>query len=430
LQFGADPGGSRDSSDAFAQAIRQLDVVQIPAGTFQVANVALRGGVALAGEGEASVLRQKAGAAFAFVCDSGSADPSANMRGIAIRNLQLRGGCDVEGFSEHSHLLSLNGVSDVMIERVLFRGFRGDGIYLGSGHTGGTERHNQRIVVRDCVFDGINRENRNGISVIDGDDVAIEKCRFLDMTRHDMPGAIDLEPDANAFHVVRNVRISGNAFRGIGGSATIALYVPKRLRLPVGNIVVEDNVFEDTRETALALVQLFAPPLGAPGQGIVVRGNRVQGRNARAFDLRGVAGVDLRYNRFEGATQSAAIGHREPRDAVRNIALHGNKFIGCGSEEGAAVSVFSVSLLVFADNEWIDCGDGRADSCAVDFVEGASERVSFSGNRFASPSGKTKIAIRREAAHRLDANSNVYASDNVVDGRLRNAFDAKGRVPR
>lgn len=395
LQFEADPSGKKDSSAAFAEAIKQLDVVNVPAGTFQVGNVELRAGLRLVGESESSVIRQRSDAAFAFICDSGSADPSANVRGIAIKNLQLRGNCDTEGFSEHILLLSLNGVSDALIEKVVFRGFRGDGCYLGSGHKAQSERHNQRVVVRDCQFNGINHENRNGLSVIDCDSLVVERCRFTKMTRHNMPGAMDLEPDANAFHVIRNIRLSSNTFGDIGGSATISLYVPKQLSKLPSQIVVEDNAIVGTETTAFAFVQLWAPPPGGPSQAIVLRNNRVSGRHARPFELRGVSGVEVRNNRFEGATKAAEIGNRAARDAVRNIALRGNKVERCGSEQGTAVSVFSANLLVFAENEWIDCGNGQLNSSAVDFVDGASQAVSFSRNRFSSPSGMTRIAIRK-----------------------------------
>jgi hypothetical protein len=430
LQFDADPSGKKDSSASFTEAIKQFDVVTVPAGTFQLGNIELRAGLTLVGAGELSIIWQKPGAAFAFICDSGSANPSSNVRGIAIKNLQLRGSCDTEGFSEHIHLLSLDGVSDALIEKVVFRGFRGDGFYLGSGHKAQSERHNQRVVVRDCLFDGINHENRNGLSVIDCDGLVVERCRFTRMTRHDMPGAIDLEPDANAFHVIRDIQISGNHFSDIGGSATIALYVPRQLSTLPTKIMVEDNVIEGTEKTAFAFVQLWAPPAGGPGQSIVMRNNRVWGRHARPFDLRGVSGVELRNNRFEGATQAAEIGNREARDAVRNIALRGNKFERCGSEQGTAVSVFNANLLVFAENEWIDCGNGKPNSSAVDFVDGASQAVSFSRNRFSSPRGKTLIAIRKEATHHFNADSNTFGKDNVIENNLANAFEARQRAAR
>src|SRR4029079_9826658 len=140
-----------------------FDIVNVPAGTFLVHNLPLRAGLTLAGGGEASVLRSKTGPGFALLCDSGSPDLASNVRGIVVRNLQLRGSCDTDGFEEHQHLASLNGVSDVTFHNVIFRGFRGDGLYVGSGwNSPKAERHNRNVLVRSCTFDGINHQNRNG----------------------------------------------------------------------------------------------------------------------------------------------------------------------------------------------------------------------------------------------------------------------------
>lgn len=426
-EFGADPSGQRDSSEAFAQAIAKSDSVTIPEGTYLVGDVKLRTHLTLAGRGEGTILRQKPGARFALTCDSGSPDLASNLTGLVIKDLQLRGSCDTEGFSEFIHLLSLNGVTDASLSRVVFRGFRGDGLYIGSSNDGKAERHNLRVTVRDCVFDGINNENRNGISVIDCDGLVVEKCRFVNVSRANMPGAIDLEPNASAFHVIRNVRIAGNTFQSIGGGVgTVSMYISTALAAMPKNIVVEDNMIRNANSTAFSFMQNVPPSAGAPSQGIVVRRNQVSGKYQRPFVMRGVVGVELSDNRFSDATQSALIGYREARDVVREMTLRSNVFERCGSEGGVGVSVFTVKGLAFVENEWKDCGNGKPNSYAVDFNLGTSERVSFTRNRFLSPNGRTAFAVQKEAAHRFDAGANEFV-DNVVDTRLRNAFDAGRR---
>jgi hypothetical protein len=389
LDFGADPTGATDSSAAFQTAINNLDFVDVPAGTYQAGGVVLRGGTTLAGDGERSVIRQRTGERFAFTCDSGSSDRRVNLCDITVRDLQLRGTCDVDGFSEFVHLLSLNGVTRATAERVIFRGFRGDGLYIGSANVAGKERHNIDVVVRNCLFDGINLQNRNAISVIDCDGLLIHSCCFVDVTRTDMPGAIDLEPDANPFHVVRNLRITGNRFTRVGGAGSIVLYVPARLRHMPSNIVIEYNTIESTKGAAFVLVQIVEPPADALPQAIVIRGNTVMGHYAKDFELRGLTGVEILENVFEGATQTSLIGGHDPGDVVRDVTLRRNTFKRCGSEAGVGVSVADVDGLEVTGNMWTDCGNG-APASAVAFADGRSRRVVWSGNRFVSPNSRTR----------------------------------------
>ena len=62
----------------------------------------------------------------------------------------------------------------------------------------------------------------------------------------------------------------------------------------------------------------------------------------------------------------------------------------------------------------------------------ASQRAIFpiSRNRFSSPRGKTLIAIRKEATHHFNADSNTFGKDNVIENNLANAFEARQRAAR
>ncbi|MBU4538423.1 MAG: hypothetical protein KJ689_07570, partial [Bacteroidetes bacterium] len=75
---------------------------------------------------------------------------------------------------------------------------------------------------RNCRFDGVNKNNRQGISIYYSDGFTIDRCSFRNITRDDMPGAIDIEPD-RGMNVVRNGVISNCTFFNIGGMGAIAV---------------------------------------------------------------------------------------------------------------------------------------------------------------------------------------------------------------
>ena len=123
---------------------------------------------------------------------------------------------------------------------------------------------------------------------------------------------------------------------------------------------------------------------------------------------------------------SALLGWRTPDSAARSALLRQNLLRGCGWRGGVGLSVFHAQDLRFEDNEFNDCGNGTPTAYAVDFNEGRSERVVFTGNRFLSPTGRTRWAIQREASHRFVPSENRFGPDNRVDPGLRSAFEAAG----
>ena len=263
--FGAKGDGITDDSKAIQSAIdtaaRQGKETFVPAGTFVVANLIAPSHTHLIGEGMNSVLRTKTGATEAERSQyllsinpgtRGTARLQDNTTDVSIKSVQFLGTVASDGFAEHKHLLNINAATNVLIESVGFTGFRGDGIYLGSGNDAGIERHNSRIVIRSCRFDGINNDNRNAITIIDGHDVVIEKSVFVNCTRSDMPGPIDVEPNASSeqYVVLRSIVIRNNTFSHCGGNAAVQSFT-KHLRLGSrfadfrvqGNFLANDNRF-------------------------------------------------------------------------------------------------------------------------------------------------------------------------------------------
>ena len=74
--------------------------------------------------------------------------------------------------AEWRDALSIRGCENVMIEGLTLSESGGDGIYLGVGSDGGTNRN---VVIREVVCDG---NNRQGVSVITAENLLVENCIF------------------------------------------------------------------------------------------------------------------------------------------------------------------------------------------------------------------------------------------------------------
>lgn len=110
--------------------------------------------------------------------------------------------------AEWRHVINLHGCRNVTIYGLSLEESGGDGIYLGAGRDGSTNRD---IVIRDVVCD---RNYRQGISVITAENLLIENC-VLKNTAGTAPAAgIDFEPNDARERLVncvmRNCRIADN----------------------------------------------------------------------------------------------------------------------------------------------------------------------------------------------------------------------------
>lgn len=413
--FRTDTGS--DWTAAINAATAVASRVYFPAGEYMLNAANWPSNTEIFGDGDATVLYAPVVAKYLFSCDSGSPRIEHNTSNLYMHDLQVRGTCDVDGFSEHKHLLSLNGVSNVRFHNVLFRGFRGDGLYIGSGNLPGMERHNTNVSVENCRFDGINNANRNAITIIDCDGMRVANCTFENTTAPHMPGAIDAEPNKFSFHVVKNLRITNNRFRKIGGfTGIIAVSVPSTVSMTPSNIVVDGNTSTDY----LGKGGFFffnankLPAADSADNNILIQKNRMRG-GGKAFLLTGKR-ITVRDNVFEDLRQGGSIGYTKNVDAAFDVELINNVFLRCGTVEGYGVSVHSADHVRFVGNSFIDCGTGKLPrASAVVFRRGRSSSVKFERNRFSSPTGMTRMAITRDAAHSMQPRTNRF-SDNEVNG--------------
>jgi hypothetical protein len=169
-----------------------------------------------------------------FVLDANVAAQYTN-DALSIKNVTFIGitflmDVVADGFDELMHGVCAHGTSGLYFDHCQFIGFMGDGIAVCRGRgfdpvlniTWPSFAYNAHTVVTNSIFDGINKDNRQAISIYYCDGFTIMDNVFKNTTRSNMPSAIDIEPDNNLTKSRCGI-IWRNSFTNIGGIAAIAI---------------------------------------------------------------------------------------------------------------------------------------------------------------------------------------------------------------
>lgn len=100
--------------------------------------------------------------------------------------------------SEWRHALSFHSAENVTITDLVVRDSGGDGIYLGTGANGSCKK----VTIRNVQCSG---HHRQGISVINAEDLLIERCSFNDTSGTAPMAGIDFEPNEPNEKLIRCV---------------------------------------------------------------------------------------------------------------------------------------------------------------------------------------------------------------------------------
>jgi hypothetical protein len=355
--FGAVGDGKTDNSTVIQSIINILSrsgggTINVPTGTFICGNVVTYGNISFQGIGNKSVIKQITGSNYCISINpgkGGSSDPHDNATEISFANINFISTVVQDGFSEHCYLLNLNAVSNVIIDKCIFQGFRGDGIYLGSSNIPGIERHNNDIKINSCLFDGLCNNNRNGISVIDGRNITIDNCIFSNCTQENMPGAIDIEPDKNLFSVVKNIRISNCKFDNNNGTANISIYLPigqNRLTTPISSISITNCEINDSHSKFGIFICQRDFQDNSPKDDIIIDDCKIISKNP-PIRICGITGAKIHNCIIQGEAD-LQIGGKEFNETNSNITIDGNTFIN------TKLNAFNKLQLIFQrDNNFI-----------------------------------------------------------------------------
>lgn len=327
--YGAKGNGVTDDTKAFQLCIDKLrdnggGTMEVPKGNYPISFLKFFGknysNITILGE-NATILQRIVGSrksaennkfkTFAqrhaadgcFVFDaqvSKQKDDSQSIKNIKISGLNFVSDVERHGFDELLHQISAHGVSNFTVENCAFTGFLGDGIAINGGTDFSKfhDAYNKDVVIRNCKFDGINRNNRQAISIYYSDGFLIDKCSFRNTTRDDMPGAIDIEPDRE-INVVRNGVISNCSFYNIGGLGAVS--VIQTHPLPANAVLITNCDFEKVKAP---LAVIGTPNFLRPNKGayeVLLKDSRIKESQAVA-DFRFASNVFIGSSNFQNIT--------------------------------------------------------------------------------------------------------------------------------
>jgi hypothetical protein len=179
--------------------------------------------------------------------------------------------------AEWRHVLNFHGCSDVTVEGLTLAESGGDGIYLGAGRRGETNRN---VVIRDVICD---RNYRQGISVITAENLLIENC-VLKGTAGTAPEAgIDFEPNSPTERLVNCVMRKCTIENNQGYALHIYARPLDGTSAPV-SIRIEDCVTRGTNARSASVITSCGPSGAVKG--------RIEFVNCR-FEDAGHAGVNI-----------------------------------------------------------------------------------------------------------------------------------------
>lgn len=355
----------------------------------------------------------------------GTTDPADNARNCVFNGFRIRGQVETAGFSQQIHLLNLNSVSALTIQDLSLMGAQGDHIYLGSSNVGGVERHNEDVTVDRLFVDGVNKNQRNGVSIVDCNGLKITNSRFKRVSRSDMPGAIDIEPNNNAFSVIKNITIEDVLVDDCGGGvAAVGAYVPPLPAAVAGNATnIRFNridVKNAPNAAAAAIVVRRDVARQDPGHGCSM--TQVTGKDIKhPFSIEGVVDGVIYDCSFENASAEALVGNSYK--PVRDLKMEKLSFNKCGTAALGALKISNALGLELEDSKFVDCGDPVSGG-DIRFGAGASERVRLITNVHDNPNGGNSRVSSADAGHTFNPNTNQCIGNTYQGTKTLSIFPA------
>lgn len=283
-------------------------------------------------------------------------------------------------------MLNLNAVSDININGCFFTGWKGDAIHLGSSNVGGVERHNENVTITNNFFDGVNKDNRNAVSVIDCNKLLIDNNIFINCTRSNMPGAIDIEPDINDFTIIYDLLITNNRFDNTGGNiAVIGIVCNDEPNTLNQKIYIANNSISNSNNPFF--VKLNIPTADTPENGVIIEYNIVSDCQS-CFNISDSKGVRLRYNKFQNTSGINYIGYVEGVTVLgkaRDLYITDNEFDNCAFDISNTqfTAIFHIHGLFLYNNIFKNCTSGaNGKYLFVLQSNGSQENIKIKDNKF------------------------------------------------
>lgn len=341
----------------------------------------------------------------------GSADPETNVKNVRWAGFLTRNENPNPVFREFCYLWNINAASWFTAEDCALIGPQGDAIYLGSSNVNNVERHNENILLKRLYCDGINKQNRNFLSILDGVNVDIHDLFVKRMCKPDMPGVIDVEPNAQAFSRLKNIFIDKFLFQDCG-STGVAFLLPSNdvLTQPARNFKVSNGTIKNcaTGLTQATNVVTGAAPHNFIWENIVIEDCETP---FRLGSIRG--GTFNNIDCYRGKKQ-AFIGSTFN---TYDLTFNNLRMYECGQTETNGLTISNVDGFRLNYALFVDCGrtdvvSGRA----IYFTAGAGRDIHFNGVQVQSPLGRTNVNADVSGTYTLDNGSCTERNSSWLPG--------------
>jgi hypothetical protein len=398
----------------------------VPAGTY-LANFSLAAGTFIRGDGAKTIITPYDDDEVLMLANAGA--NNTYIENITLRDISFQANVATLALSEFDHILVLAGTKHVLVDHCEFIGFRGDGIVIAGAYADpdvAGARKNVDVTIRNCFFDGVNKDNRNAISVSGCDGCLIEGNYFTRTTKSTMPGAIDVEPNAYAHYLVRNITIRNNKFYDIGGNiGAIAFALTfESYTVPPCGFIIEGNYIQSCGNGIyFNHVHAAGVAEATRSHDLIIQSNTVRDAATRAFQLLNVKNAIISGNSFIDSVSTPLLGFNTAAYNVLDVSMRDNQFLRCASGGGSGIGIFTGSRITLDKNVFIDCGNGSGGtSNGIDFNTGTSAYVSLINNVVISPNSKTLVSVAKQAGHTFTPATNNEWGNHFTIGT--NGFQA------
>jgi hypothetical protein len=291
-----------------------------------------------------------------------------------------------------SHFIRVDSTDNVRIFNNVLTGFQGDGIILSNGL--GLFK-SKDAVVRDNFFNGVDGQNRNGISVVGGLGVTIADNYFENVSNEFMPGPIDVEPE-NVLDHQRILNLTGNQCINCDGQAHYNINLNNMSTGTTGEFIIANNISRGAPIFGISLSFELAQFTDAS---LIISDNIVTGAQTAIQGINIPDGTVISGNLFTGERDNTLW---YPGGIVKNTTITDNIIettgLNADTNPGTPLRLGVSDGLIVANNTLTSFSPG--DSCILVGQTGGAD------------------------------SKNVLISDNVMNGRIRGqgAFEGKSCI--